>query len=85
MRDNNIYIYPCPHCDQMVQTICSEVNCRIFRHGAMIAGQQQLNPHLGKPECDRLAIEGLIYGCGKPYELYPNGSGVWSVRICDYI
>ena len=45
---------------------------------------QQLPPHLSKPECDRLAAEQRIYGCGKPFRVEKKQDGIVAV-ICDYI
>ena len=41
---------------------------------------EQIPPHLPKNECDRLATDQLIYGCGRPFRL-EGGQAV----ICDYV
>ena len=30
---------------------------------------QQIDPHMGKDECDYLSNNKLIYGCGKPFKI----------------
>ena len=42
--------------------------------------KQPVSPHTPKAECDRLACEGLIHGCGKPFKF--DGK---KVTICGYI
>lgn len=69
----------CPHCQTTI--VVEELNCRIFRCGILKSDGKQINPHLNKPECDRLYTNGLIYGCGKPF--YVDISG--NPTICDYI
>jgi hypothetical protein len=46
---------------------------------------QQIDPHLCKAECDRLASEGLIIGCGKPFKLVRNSEEDYCAIECDYI
>lgn len=76
----------CPHCWQPVYVTPEDVNCRIFRHGFYKHNGQQLPPHLHKQECDRLAQEGLIEGCGKPFELLPipDQKAMYRVVACAY-
>ena len=69
----------CPHCETTI--VVEELNCRIFRCGILKSDGKQINPHLNKPECDRLYNNGLIYGCGKAF--YVDISG--NPTICDYI
>ena len=44
---------------------------------------KQMDPHCPKNECDRLFSQGLIYGCGKPFQIIVNGNEV-RVEICEY-
>ena len=62
----------CPHCDLLVSIMPSEINCGIFRHGVYIVNHQQMDPHAAEKICTRLAKDGLIYGCGKPFRLIDN-------------
>jgi hypothetical protein len=75
------YVFECPHCDMMIQVGIQEVQCKIFRHGAMKTNtKDQINPHTPEKECDRLKENDLIYGCGKPFcikDMY--------AEECDYI
>jgi hypothetical protein len=86
-KDSNTYIYPCPHCMLYIQVHKDNINCKIFRHATYKKNAsevgQQLNPHASKAECDKLASEGLVYGCAKPYEMYKEGLK-WKVRKCGY-
>ena len=53
---------------------------------------QQINPHSPQAHCERLVNQGLVYGCGKPFQLVPgkrllaDGSRIMeSVKKCGYI
>jgi hypothetical protein len=62
------YYFPCPLCEAMIEVPRDSVNCQIFRHGALRDSPggdlTPINPHLPRADCERLAREGLIYGCG---------------------
>jgi hypothetical protein len=75
------YALPCPHCDEWIIILKNEVACRIFRHGTYKKNYQQIPPHLGKNQCDKLAKNGEIYGCGKPFRLNSKNKA----EICGYI
>ena len=85
----NDYIFiECPHCKEYIFVLCSEMNCKIFRHGVYKSSYEQIDPHMKKDECDRLKKEDLIFGCGKPFKIDHVGLGlglVWIAQICDYI
>jgi hypothetical protein len=78
-------IINCPHCNIPVEVL--EMNCRIFRCGIYKKGFKQIDPHMIKEDCDRLARDGVIYGCGKPFKvnLIERIDGSCSVVACDYI
>ena len=80
-----IMLFACPHCGDAIGVQRKEINCKIFRHGIMKNNGQQINPHLSKEECDRLASEGLIHGCGKPFRLVDQPDGSFVVEECGYI
>ena len=82
MVDENI-IVTCPHCKLLIQTLVKEFNCKIFRHGIFKIDYTQIDPHLPKKECDKLKEKGLIYGCGKPYELVKKEND-WIAVACEY-
>lgn len=67
----------CPHCECIV--IILEENCGIFRH-AMFKNGQEVPPHSSKEECDRWVDDGLIWGCGKPFQIIDG-----RVLVCEYI
>lgn len=75
----------CPHCNNLILIYKNEINCSIFRHGVMKADLKQMDPHLSKSECDRLAKEGLIIGCGKPFKLVIDKDEEYFAIKCDYI
>jgi len=60
-----------------------EFNCKIFRHGVFKNTYTQMNPHLPKKDCDKLVVDDLIIGCGKPFKLVIKNNEYTS-EICDY-
>jgi DNA-directed RNA polymerase subunit RPC12/RpoP len=72
----------CPHCNSQIEIL--ELNCKIFRHGVYKKNHQQINPHASKSECDYLAQNDLIYGCGKPFQIIQKDNNYETI-ICDYI
>ncbi len=80
----DILYFDCPHCGDLVQISKKELNCRIFRHGALRATGEQINPHAAKSDCDSLASTGQIYGCGKPFRIVQKNN-VETIESCSYI
>jgi hypothetical protein len=81
-------IVTCPHCNDSV--IIDEINCGIFRHGVLKINGQQMDPHSSKPLCDELFQSGLIYGCGKPFQIKQipdpdKEAEAFVAEPCDYI
>lgn len=74
----------CPHCELDILIMENEINCSIFRHGVYKKNFKQMNPHEKKEECERLAKENLIHGCGKPFKISKDIKEYKAV-ICDYI
>ena len=74
----------CPHCSDTILILKNELNCCIFRHGIYKSSYQQIDPHLNKPECDRLINQSLIYGCGKPFKIIIKNNKYLTEK-CDYI
>lgn len=74
------YFFACPHCGGGVVVESNQVNCGIYRHGIVKATGAQVPPHERREVCERLAREGLIVGCGRPFRF--DGS---SVAACGYI
>jgi len=56
----------------------------IYRHGVYKETLKQIDPHMKKEECDRLANKGLIYGCGKPFKIIKE-NGKYKIFKCEYI
>ena len=63
----------------------AEFNCKIYRHGIYKNTLEQIDPHMKKEECDRLARIGLIYGCGKPFKIEVLEENNYKISKCDYI
>jgi|LauGreDrversion2_6_1035139.scaffolds.fasta_scaffold400012_1 hypothetical protein len=85
-QETKFYLFSCPHCQGGVQVLHDELRCHIFRHGRLKAGTcEQMDPHTPRAECDRLAAQDLIYGCGKPFRVTYDAAGVPRAVVCDYI
>lgn len=74
-------IVKCPHCNQSIQIFKKKLNCRIFRHGVYKKNGNQISPHTAKSVCDKLTLNDLIYGCGKPFRINVDNM----IEICEYI
>ena len=72
----------CPHCGEYIEIL--EINCAIFRHGALVKNGEQINPHLCKEKCDELFNTGQISGCGKPFRLVLE-QGIYIAIECEYM
>uniref|UniRef100_A0A6C0LI08 Uncharacterized protein n=1 Tax=viral metagenome TaxID=1070528 RepID=A0A6C0LI08_9ZZZZ len=84
MTDYDLCIY-CPHCITPIIINIKDINCAIFRHGILKETGKQIDPHTSKNICDALAMEGKIYGCGKPFKLVRKDSISYSAEKCEYI
>ncbi len=62
-----VYRYNCPHCSQQIEVELNQLNCKIFRHGALKQTGGQINQHLPKSMVDQLLAANAIYGCGQQY------------------
>lgn len=82
---NVTYLFKCPHCEEYIEVLSSETNCRIFRHGTFKHNMEQVNPHLPKDQCDSLIQQDLVYGCCKPFRLVISSAEDLTVEMCDYI
>ncbi len=78
--ESDIFYFPCPHCDEMIQIPRDEIRCTIFRHAVFKKGMKFVNPHASKKECESWLSKDLVYGCTKPFKF--DGK---KVEICDYI
>jgi len=87
IKEENIYLFQCPHCDGTIIVNTNEVNCQIFRHGILKANGDQVNPHSSKGDCDYFTNNDMIYGCGRPFRFFKDNENLnWNyVDICDYI
>ena len=75
-------IITCPNCNEYI--LIEKLNCGIFRHGIIKENGKQMDPHLCEEQCIFLIDNGLIYGCGKPFQIL-NENGVWKIQKCNYI
>lgn len=83
--DGETLIFQCPSCHLYVIVQIKDLNCKIFRHGTD-HNYIQINPHLPKLECLKLAKSNLIYGCGNPFKInYDFAKNKYYVNKCDYI
>ena len=81
---SSAYLYIiCPHCKSIV--FIDELNCCIFRHGVLKTNGKQIDPHSGKELCDFYVEKGMIYGCGKPFQIVQKSDGEYIAVVCDYI
>jgi len=76
-------IITCPHCQTPIAV--DALNCCIFRHGVLKTNGKQIDPHASKELCDFYVEKGMIYGCGKPFQIIQNADGEYAAVICDYI
>jgi hypothetical protein len=76
-------IFECPFCGLFLEI--EQINCGIFRHGAYIDNNHQIDCHMPKDKCDNLFNNGKIYGCGKPFRI-TNINNVYKIeKLFDYI
>lgn len=86
VKEDQTYVFSCPHCDGQIQVGISDVNCSIFRHAVYKNTCEQINPHLPEILCKDLIQKGIVHGCAKPFRLIPGTSGIIErAEICDYI
>ena len=87
MREGDVYIFECPHCDCLTQVDRGQINCAIFRHGYFINNgvlTEQVNPHLPKEQCDELLKSGKVVGCCGPFQ-FVRYRDEYVVKKCEYI
>lgn len=90
MNEDDSILITCPHCETLISLIKNQINCAIYRHGICKETFQQMDPHASKEECDNLVKNNKIYGCGKPFKLFPNKNHIngiieYYVEKCEYI
>lgn len=61
------YTFLCPHCQSLIQVLKSQINCKIFRHGAYKKNGQPIPPHSSKEQCESFLKSGNVYGCCRPF------------------
>jgi hypothetical protein len=81
---NDSILFPCVHCNGMIQVFKNEFNCCIFRHAILKDTKEQINPHTPKDICDKLIEENKVEGCAKPFRIVVENEKVY-VEKCDYI
>jgi hypothetical protein len=75
-------IVSCPHCKEYI--LIEQLNCGIFRHGTFKHDGKQIDAHSNKNVCDYYVENNMIYGCGKPFQLFLENN-IIKIVICDYI
>jgi hypothetical protein len=78
-----MFVVICPYCNEYVWI--EQINCGIFRHGIYKQNFEQIQPHASELECKRLVSEQLIYGCGQPFRVIIQLSGIPIAEVCDWI
>lgn len=87
-KEDNYIIVECPHCFMKIMVLKKDFNCKIFRHGVYKSNGKQIDPHMKKTQCDMLAKNNKIYGCGKPYKLQvikTDNDILYFTEVCGYI
>lgn len=85
LDNQNILHVICPHCEAGIEVPVLALNCAIFRHGVFIDTFEPVDPHAPRELCEWLVANGLIYGCGKPFTIIQDASGLVSAIKCGYV
>ena len=85
MNNDPIEFLQCPYCQAYMEIPIKDINCAIYRHAIIKATGQQLDPHAPKDVCDRLARQGMIYGCGKPFRVKRDTQNRLFTEKCGYL
>jgi len=80
VKGQDLYYFPCPHCNAICQVNKNDIRCTIFRHAVNKKDCSFVNPHASKEDCERWVLNGEVYGCGKPFKF--DGT---KVEICGFI
>jgi len=72
--DGKTYVFSCPWCRQLgveskVQIVESQLACRRAIHAALKANAEPIGPHSSKQLCQSLLASGVIYGCGRSFQV----------------
>lgn len=84
-QNQNVLYVVCPHCEAGIEVPALSLNCSIFRHGAFTDTLEPIDSHTPQYICEWFVANNLIYGCGKPFAIVQDASGVVSAVKCDYI
>jgi hypothetical protein len=79
-QEEKAYYFECPHCNLLCQVLERDVKCRIFRHAVYKTDMRFVHPHSPKDVCDSLINDGLVWGCGKPFQMEGD-----KIVKCGYI
>lgn len=77
---DNHYTFWCPWCDGGVQVDQTQINCKIFRHGAFKNNGQQIGQHLPHNEAQNLVKDQQINACG--HQFWFDGTQVHKLIQC---
>jgi hypothetical protein len=81
-EDEKTFYFECPHCEMLCQVLEADVKCRIFRHAVYKRDMTFVHPHAPKEVCDALVADGLVWGCGKPFQMEGYD---YKIVKCGYI
>jgi hypothetical protein len=84
IKNEDCFIFNCPHCLDTIIVHEKELNCQIFRHAVYKDNYIQVDPHLNKNDCDKLLLENKVYGCCKPFEIIKDDNNNLIVIKCEY-
>ncbi len=59
--DNDLYIFNCPYCNDIITVLKSQINCRKFIHGVYKKDMKQVKPHSKQDFCNKLIENNEIY------------------------
>lgn len=79
--EQDIYL-TCPQCGGTIQV--EKLNCGIFRHGFFKKTKKQIPPHATLKQCQEYVKKGLIWGCGKPFQVIKKDN-TFIILHCGYI
>lgn len=81
-----MFVVQCPHCNDDLYLMESEVNCGIYRHAVHKNGVS-VDPHCTKDVMEVLIKNKAIIGCGQPFQIVTevkNGVNSMDAISCDW-
>ena len=82
IMDNDMLVFNCVWCGNIITVVLKDLNCKIFRHAIYKNNYEQVNPHMSESECNRLVISDSDMCC-KPFEIIEIDNKYY-VKKCEY-